>query len=304
MHPRILITGGSGLLALNWAAAMRGRYNVTLGLHERGVSLAGVATSCVDLESVDSVLTDFERLEPQVVIHAAGLTNVEKCETYEGLARHVNVVLAENVAKACAALGLTLVHISTDHLFAGEAALVSEDQATQPKNAYGRTKAEAEVRVLEALPDALVVRTNFYGWGPSYRHSFSDVIITKLLSGQGLSLFQDVYYTPIIATELASVVHDLLDLKVAGICNVVGDERLSKYEFGQRLCKVFNLDASLISPSRIGQHPSLTRRPLDMSLSNDKVSKLLGRSVGGVNQHLPMLKEQEKNGLAKELRCI
>lgn len=304
MKPRILITGGSGLLALNWALAVKDRYAVILGLHEREVILSGIETCRFELESSDTITADLERLQPQAVIHTAGLTNVEKCEVDKSLARHVNIDLAENVATACARLQLPLVHISTDHLFPGDHALVDESCPVQPQNAYGRTKAEAEVRVLEACPQSLVVRTNFYGWGPAYRQSFSDVIINALRSGKRLTLFQDVYYTPIIAMELARATHQLLERKVTGICNVVGDERISKYEFGHRLARSLGLDASLISSGLVAQQASLVQRPLDMSLSNYKVCKLLGRTLGGVSDHIALLHAQEQTKSFKELQKL
>lgn len=304
MNLRILITGGSGLLALNWALALRGRYSVTLGLHEREIALAGVQTRVIDLESVDHLIRAFETAQPQVVIHAAGLTSVEKCEDEPDLAQHVNVDLAVNVARACAKLELPLVHISTDHLFAGKVASVNETFPVAPVNTYGRTKAEAESRVLEAHPHSLVIRTNFYGWGTSYRHSFSDIVIEALRAGKELTLFQDVFYSPILVETAVQAVHDLIDLKAGGIYHVVGDERISKYDFGLTLAQGFNLDPSLIKPGYITDQVLLVQRPHDMSLSNQKTCKLLGRKLGGVAEHIARLHRQEQNGLAKELQKL
>jgi len=304
MKPRILITGGSGLLALNWALAFRDRYSVTLGLHEREITLSGVQTQKIDLKSVDHLVRTFKAVQPQIVIHTAGLTNVEKCEAEPELAKHVNVQLALNVVQVCSQQELPLVHISTDHLFTGVDTLVDEVCPVKPVNVYGRTKAEAESRVLEVHPMAVVIRTNFYGWGTSYRHSFSDVVIEALRAGKELTLFQDVFYTPIIAETAAQVVHDLIDLKASGIFHVVGDERISKYEFGLKLAQEFKLDASLIKPGYITDRVSLVRRPYDMSLSNQKTCKMLGRKLGGVGEHIARLHQQEQNGLARELQKL
>lgn len=304
MKQRILITGGSGLLALNWALAIRDRYSVTLGLHEREIVLAGVQARGISLESVDSLVRVFETMQLQAVIHTAGLTSVEKCEAEPDLAKRINVELAVNVAKACAKLGLPMLHISTDHLFTGVASLVEETYLVQPINVYGQTKAEAETRVLEAHPMAMVIRTNFYGWGTSYRRSFSDVVIEALRAGKELTLFQDVFYTPILVETAVQAAHDLIDLKASGIFHVVGDERISKYEFGLKIAKEFNLDASLIKPGYITDQASLVQRPQDMSLSNQKICKLLGRKLGDVGEHILMLHHQEQNGLAQELQKL
>ncbi len=301
---KLLITGGSGLLALNWALATRGRYAVTLGLHDRNISITGAQTQVIDLESVDNLVRSFESEQPQIVIHTAGLTSVEKCQADPELARRLNVVLAANVAHACAMTGVSFVHISTDHLFSGEKALVDETSPITPVNVYGQTKAEAELRVLDICPQSLVIRTNFYGWGTSYRSSFSDTIIKTLRAGKTMTLFEDVFYTPILVETLVHTVHDLVDIKANGICHVVGDERISKYEFGQKIASKFSLDAELIDAGRISDQAFLVQRPHDMSLSNHKVCKLLGRNLGSTNQHLTRLFEQEQNPMYRKLETL
>lgn len=304
MKRTLLITGGSGLLALNWALAIRDRYSVTLGLHERNISLAGVETRQIDLESVDHLVSAFEEVQPRIVIHTAGLTSVEKCEAEPTLAQHINVTLAANVAHACAKLGLPMVHISTDHLFSGEASLVDERHPVAPRNVYGRTKAEAEVRVLEAHAQTLVVRTNFYGWSPRYRSSFSGVVIDALRTGKELTLFKDVFYTPILIETAVQAVHDLINLKASGIFHVVGDERISKYEFGLKIAERFNLAPSIIKPGFLADRVALVQRPPDMSLSNQKACNLLARRLGGVDEHIARLHLQERNGLAQEMQGL
>jgi len=299
MKSRVLITGGSGLLALNWALALRDQYDFVLGMHEREVSIAEVDTCWMDLSSVKAVLSSIEKWQPDIIVHAAGLTSIEKCESDKNLAQHVNVSLAENVAVACSRVQLPLIHISTDHLFSGELAMQQEDARVTPLNVYAKTKAEAEIRVLDASPKALVIRTNFYGWGTAYRQSFSDRIINRLRAGRPLTLFKDVYFTPIIASELAQAAQELMDLKCSGIFHVVGSERLSKYDFGLKLAEVFNLDQALIEPGLMEECSSLVQRPLDISLSSEKVSNLLGRSLGSVEDHLCLLLDQEQAGTNK-----
>jgi dTDP-4-dehydrorhamnose reductase len=301
MAVNVLITGGAGLLAVNWALALRDTCAVTLGMHDRVVALNGVQTQKINLESVEDLVRMFESHQVQIVIHAAGLTNVDRCEVQPELARHINVELAANVAKACAKLGLSLIHISTDHLFAGTEALVSEDYPIAPVNVYGLTKAEAEQQVLQAHPTALVIRTNFYGFGPRYRPSFSDVILEALLSGKELTLFRDVFYTPILIKAVAMATHSLVDSKASGIFHVVSDERISKYEFGCKVAREFELDANLIKPGCLADQAKLVTRPHDMSLSNNKLCKQIGRTLGTVAEHIAVLHQQEQSGHAQEI---
>ena len=291
------------MLALNWAMAVRDRCRVALGIHQREVSLAGTEGVPVQLESVDAISRSLDEIEPGAVVHAAALTNVEQCELNPNQARHVNVVLAENVAAACARAGVQLVHISTDHLFAGDAPLVDETHPVSPVNVYGRSKAEAELRVLDAYPETLVVRTNFFGWGTAYRSSFSDAVITSLRGGRPIALFQDVFYTPILIESLVRAVHELLDRGARGIFHLSGDERVSKFDFGVLVAREFALDARLIEMARISDRRELVRRPQDMSLSNARARALLGRALGSVGEHVAQLRMQEERGHARELRA-
>lgn len=288
-------------MAVNWAAAVRENFDVTLALHDRQIGLSGVSTVQLDLDSQDALTHGLKDLKPNIVVHAAGLTSVEACEADPDLAMHVNANLAGNLAVVCRKLATPMVHISTDHLFQGDAPLVDEGCLVRPINIYGLTKAEAEQKVLDANPSALLIRTNFYGWGTGYRRSFSDMVISALRSGKRISLFNDVFYTPILAETLVNVVHALIEKKASGIYNVVGDDRVSKYEFGLKLAKDFNLDGSLIDLGRLADRSSLVKRPHDMSLSNLKVSAFLGAKIGGLEQQILRLKQQEEDGLAQEL---
>ena len=304
MKPKTLITGGSGLLALNWACALRDRQQIILGLHRRQVSLDGTQVVQINLDSLDDLMRQIEVIQPQYVIHAAGLTSVEKCESNPILARKLNVGLAINIAKVCAMLKIPFAHISTDHLFSGNEAFVDENFPTSPINIYGSAKAEAELRVLEENPEALIIRTNFFGWGTHYRQSLSDFIIRALRVEKKLELFDDVFYTPILAETLAQATHDLMALSAKGVFNIVGSQRLSKFDFGLKLAREFDLDGSLIKATQITRHRLLVKRPLDMSLSNKKAVGFLGRDFGIINDHLSRLRQQEKIGMAMELEKL
>lgn len=300
----ILLTGGSGLFAVNWAAEPGRSGSVVLGLHHRVPGLTGVATRAIDIESTDGVLRAIDAVEPAFVVHTAALTNVESCEAAPDLATWINVRLAAHVAQACAVRNVPHVHISSDHLFRGDEALNDESVPVDPVNVYGRTKAEAEVMVLAAHPEALVVRTNFYGWGTSYRRSFSDEILTSLRSGRSVTLFQDVFYTPTLIAPLVGAIEGLLAAGASGIFHVTSDDRVSKLDFGRILASVFELDAGLIQPGLIRDVPTLVARPLDMSLSNSKVRGVLGRAMGTVRAHVEQLCTQQLDGMAARLGAL
>ena len=304
LKPTILITGGSGLLAVNWFYNMRNNFQVYLGLNERQIHPSGSEVIFLDFSSENSFVKHLEFINPSVVIHTAGLTNVEICERKPEMAFYINVELSRIVAKATKQLSIPLVHISTDHLFKGNDSMLSENEPYCAVNEYGRTKVLAEKLVVDINSETLIIRSNFYAWGTSYRKSFSDQIIDTLRKNEVINLFDDVYYTPILAKYLIKTAHELIDKKAHGIYNVVSDDRVSKYEFGVLIAEKFCLDKSLIHKSTIKSNTNLVQRPADMSLSNKKIRDLLGRDLGTVKQHIAELFSQESSETTKEIQLL
>ncbi len=298
---RVLITGGTGLLALNWACSIRDQWDVILGLHHHDVVLARTRSKRLNLESPEDLSKQIANLAPDLIVHTVGMTNVDDCEKNYDVALHTNADIAVNVAIVAKALNISLIHISTDQLFQGDRSFYAETDTVKPINTYGITKALAETKILEANPKALIVRTNFFCWGHSRRRSFSDWLIYNLRAGRYLNLFEDVYFTPILADTLALASHDLIDKGISGVVNVVGDERVSKYQFGQLLCKVFDLSSSFIQRDIMKNSHLLASRPLDMSLDNAELQNILGRNMGGVPEFLDKLHDQECRGRRTEL---
>ncbi len=301
MKAGILITGGAGLLAANWAAAVKHRYAVTLGLHNRQIAMEDVDGCVMDLGSTAAIAAVLEETGANIVIHTAAMTSVDDCESAPQLAHRTNVEIARNVARACQSNGAKLVHISTDHVFSGVSSMMEETAAVSPINVYARTKAEAECAVLQACPTAIVARTNFFGWGLPYRKSFSDSIIESLREGREVGLFRDAYFTPILMETLINAAHELIEAGNSGVFHVVGDERLSKYEFGLRIAYRFGLDASLVKPTLLAERRDLAPRPLDLSLDNSKLRAAVAHGIGDVDSQLARLLDRERFKLNLEM---
>jgi dTDP-4-dehydrorhamnose reductase len=300
-HRRILITGGSGLLALNWACCMRDELEVWLAPHRRTVSLRGTRVVPLDLDSADRLSRGLEGCRPDLVVHTAGLTSVDDCEREPDQARHANAVLARNVAVAAARVDAQLIHISTDHLFAGTRRFYTEDDVPEPLNVYAQTKLLAEQWVAEAHPRALIVRTNFFGWGHRFRRSFSDWILDSLAKGEQFTMFDDVYVTPILADRLAVAAYRLLETGAAGVYNVAGAERLSKYAFALQLAQAFELPTAALRRGRIRDARLLAPRPHDMSLNSARARSRLNAPLDNAAEFILELRQQERDGRSREL---
>lgn len=274
LRKKVLVTGGSGLLGCATFIAKSRDWDVLLWLRKHKVDYPNIATAVVKLEEYDEVYSSLEKNPPDILLHAAGMTNIEECEQNEYRAYLSNVIATKNLAKACAALNIKFVFISTDQVLKdGDSSL--EDDLGFPKNVYSKTKIEAEYEALRYNQDCLILRTNFYAWGHTYRKSFLDFIVDNLRAKKEVTLFDDVKFNPLSANTLLSYVERLVDNSAVGVFNLSGDEQLSKYEFGLLTAEVFNLDKSYIKKGRLSDTSGKAKRPFNMTMSNSKLKNEL-----------------------------
>ncbi len=293
---KIFITGVSGLLGLNLAVQARDRFEISGCYYAHPVVLEGVRTVQVDaisLSQLDHVLSE---IEPDVIVHTAGLTNVEECEAKPDLAHRLNVETTRNVVKVTNGLQAKLVHISTDHVFDGTAPWRIEDDVPAPLNVYARTKREAEEVVLEECRNPLIIRTNFFGWGTHIRASFSDWILRALAREDDLTMFSDVYFTPILINDLVDIVTQLIARGAEGVLHVTGGERLTKHAFALQLAQVFNYPTHTVRAISVDDFSFRATRPKDMSLSCGKAESYLGVRMPFVRDGLHRLKQLGTEG--------
>lgn len=304
MKNKVLVIGGAGLFGVNWAVNQRNLSDVVLCLHQRNIRLSGIEVAKFELESVNSIRECLYRLKPNLVINAAGLTSVEGCEIFPDKAFSLNVKLPYMLGLATKSLNVPLVHLSTDHIFSGNAAFAKEDDRPNPCNIYALSKLEGENQLLGINASAIIVRTNFYGWGTSYRKSFSDFVYDNLIAGHAINLYTDIFYTPILISQLIDLIMRLVDYKFSGIINLVGDDRVSKYQFACAMANVFKLNADLIKPCLYRDLLSQVDRPYDMSLSNKLAKSILGEVDLSLSSGLNMLLREQFDGVANELGAI
>jgi len=294
---KILFLGGSSLLAHCWCDELTDKDHIILGIHNRPTELDGFKIVSINYNNLENQLTN---LGVETIINCIGYTNVENCEINPEKANEVNVELPSLISKVCKSLSIKLVHISTDHLYDGKTKNCDEKTKVNPLNIYAKTKLQGETKVLEINPNALVIRTNFYGCGPTYKESFSDFIINNLKLKKSVSLFSDVYYSPILVSELAKAIVKLIKKKCFGIYNIVSNERLSKLDFGLKIACEFSLNKKLINSISINSRNDLVDRPSEMSLSNAKL-KNEEIFIKSINEQIKDLKMQYDNLLNKSV---
>lgn len=246
---RVLLTGCSGLLGAHLAALLARQHEVTGSDRHPGWGDLPVRFLEGDLSSGRFLERLVREVRPEVVIHCAAMTDVDACERNPALARRFNSVLPGRLAQAVSPECL-FIYISTDAVFAGKGALWTEQHPPAPGSVYARSKLRGEGEVQRATENHLILRTNFYGWSSGRKKTLGEWLYGALEKGEAITLFEDVFFTPIYVMDLAERVEALLALEYRGLLHLAGAERISKAGFGRILAEMagFSLDRVRFGP--------------------------------------------------------
>jgi dTDP-4-dehydrorhamnose reductase len=301
---RILVTGTSGLLGINFALRFAAKHPI-LGLtNTHPLKDAPFASQPLDLTDPAALNSALDAFRPEIVLHCAALANIDACERSPLEAERINAWVPEQLALAAAQRGFKLVHLSTDAVFDGQKGDYVETDQPNPLSVYARTKLQAEQRVLAANPDALVARVNFYGWSVSGQRSLGEFFFNNLSQGRRVNGFMDVFFCPLEVTLLAETLLRLAELDCRGIYHVVSSQCWSKYAFGCAIAQRFGLDEGLITPLSVQQGGLTAARSPNLGLNTDKLTTALGTPAPGQAQGLQRFYQHYLDGFPQRVRAL
>ena len=201
-----------------------------------GDEVAGLRSSDVDIRDSDKVRQVVEERKSECIVLAAAYTNVDDCESHPELAFTVNRDGAVNVAKAAKRAGAKLLFLSSDYVFDGKKSTPYETaDRRNPQSVYGRSKAEAEIQLLEIAPDCCVARTSWlFGAGGK---CFPDTILKLAASRPVLNVVNDQRGCPTYSVDLARAIVALCRNHASGIVHTTNAGECSWFEFAQEIVK-------------------------------------------------------------------
>jgi len=249
---RWLITGAGGMLGRELVDVFAG-WDVVAASHAQ-----------LDVADRDATVGAITMLQPDVVVHAAAMTNVDACETDPDRAYAVNALGTRHVADGARRVNAHVVHVSTDYVFDGtKDAPYHEWDTTNPLSVYGRSKLGAEH---EIDPQWTVVRTSWvFG-----RHGNNFVkTVVRLATGDGeLRMVDDQRGCPTSAADLATMIRLLAVARLPGMFHVSNQTGASRYEMAREILGYAGQDPGRVVPITSADMPRPAPRPANSELDN------------------------------------
>ena len=272
---RVLVTGANGQLGTDLLAALSGEVpagglagDVRTGRLGRRSAVHAIGTDLPDLDITrrDAVLEACSEIRPDVIIHAAAFTAVDRCESEPDVAFAVNALGTRHVAEAARQVGARLIYISTDYVFDGTAPdAYCEWDRTNPQSVYGRSKYGGE---LETGPDDTVVRTSWV-CGAAGANMVKTVL--RLAADPGpLRFVDDQRGCPTFTADLAGALVTLADEGRPGVFHLTNHGVTTWYEFARAVMGAAGEDPGRVAPISTAEldPPRPAPRPANSALDN------------------------------------
>ena len=274
----VLVTGANGQLGteLRLAAAGSGNRYVFTDVS----TLPDVETVFLDITNIDAVRIICESENVDCIVNCAAYTNVDKAEDDSDFADLLNHVAAANLAAVAAERNATLIHISTDYVFDGNASFpYPEDAEKCPLGVYGATKYAGELAIEKSGCKYLVFRTAWL-YSP-FGKNFVKTMMSLTSQRPSVGVVFDQVGTPTYAADLASLIVKVIDggmLDRQGIYHYTDEGVTSWYDFTKAIARICGNECD-IRPLRSDEYPSKARRPHYSVLDKSKVKKTFGVEI-------------------------
>ena len=281
------MTGATGQLGHDLVAAMSGQVPVgglrgdsrTGWLGERPpVDVVGASHRMLDVTNRTDVLETLSTLRPELVVHAAAFTAVDRCEDEPDSAFAVNALGTRHVAEAARLYGARLVVVSTDYVFSGTATRpYSEWDPTGPLQVYGRSKLAAES---EAGPYATVVRTSWTSGAHGSNMVKTLVGLCTQKPARQMRFVDDQRGRPTFTADLAGAILSLADSGRPGLFHVTNDGEASWFDLARAVAERCGEDPERVEPVKTAElHPPRRAERPAYSVLDNAAMRLSGMAM-------------------------
>jgi dTDP-4-dehydrorhamnose reductase len=285
---RLLITGVSGFAGWHLARHLKGQYRIYGTYLDHPVDLEAVETLAFDLTNLSKIERLCSTIKPKVIVHTAALSNPDYCETHHQEALTLNTFATRELARAASHLGIRIIYFSTDLLFSGETGMYSEADAPAPLSYYAKTKHLGELEIMNNCSYYSTLRFSLlYGRGNGLNKNLVETMEQQALQNSKMNLFTNQFRTPLYVEDAVMALERFVaDRSLKGLFHLGGPNRLSRFQFGELFCRIFNFPQRLLAPCLLEEAKLAAPRPRDCSLNSEKARNCLQMEFRSVEEGL------------------
>jgi dTDP-4-dehydrorhamnose reductase len=264
---KILLLGHKGMLGSDLLFQLSSKHDV-IGLDKDEIDIASA------LECKKAI----EASVPDLVINAAGYTNVDGCEEAKEECHAVNAEAVKNIANACRKKNVRIIHFSTDYVFDGKATTpYKEDNESSPINVYGASKLAGE-RYLRDLSDNYILIRTAWLYGKNGKN-FVRTILEKSETVKQLEVVDDQIGSPTYTRDLAAAVDLLVDRNITGVFHITNRGSCSWFQFAVRILQEAGIKEVKVVPIKSSKLTRPAKRPQYSVLSMQKFIQTTGKTM-------------------------
>lgn len=256
---KVLVTGANGQLG----------YDVVKELQKQNIECYGAARKDFDIVDFNGTEKFIANYMPDVVIHCAAYTYVDKAEDEQGLCYLVNASATENIAEICKKINAKMLYISTDYVFDGtKDGFYEVEDEPNPINVYGKTKLLGEQAVQRILKKYFIVRISWvFG---EHGNNFVKTMLRLGKERKGINVVADQYGSPTYTADLAPLLVEMIQTEKYGIYHATNEGVCTWAEFGEEIFKIAGMDVK-VNHITTAEYPTRAKRPLNSRLSKEKI---------------------------------
>lgn len=296
---RILLTGSNGLLGQKITDLALKHPHIHLIATSRGPDRhpaqgRGYTYVALDLLDQDQVRQSIQAHQPDVIIHAAAMTQVDACEEDRDVCKRQNIDVVENLVRHCEAHQIHFIHLSTDFIFDGLEGPYREEDEPKPLSYYGQSKWESEQIVRKNLDSWTIIRTILV-YGVVADMSRSNIVLwakNALEKGDNIRVVDDQWRMPTWAEDLAQACLSAAEGRIKGVFHVCGEEFYSIIELVDEIASFWKLDRSLIHAVGTETLRQKAPRPAKTGFILDKAKKHLQYRPTPLREALAVIDKQ------------
>lgn len=286
-NKRILITGSGGFVGKRLYKDLKQEFDI-LGI---GKTKNEFVDEVVDLSNEELTFKILNSFNPDVIVHLAALSNVEKCESDNHLADKNNIYPVKKIVQWTEANDKRLLYVSSDYVFEGTKGGYSEKDLENPVQYYGKTKLAGE-KIVSSLKNYVILRpTVIYGWDPDGMNFFMQLYRNQK-DGKTMNVPVDQISNPVSVYDFCALIKKILNDDVIGKFVATGNEAFSRYEFALNICDCMGWDSTLINPVKTEFLNQVAKRPLNNSTVNNLVVKKFKFSFNDLKENIKIIKDQ------------